>query len=206
MIDGNWAIFCYGAKHKWIGTITYAGYTFASDQTDPLQFIVDQEQGYVYVKGKGSVTLPDKTIIAFPGLAGTIPTGSPTSARLEVIHYPNPAKFQSGGASGAAYTCVYKTSVKAIGTGVQIEKFGTYFWANNQWVHNTSNNQPWSPQEFADWYSCPGAYIGPGQECSDPNNWNGSDTPGLTKVKWYYIGVDDNGNEVQGESVIECQP
>lgn len=140
-------------------------------------------------------------------LAGTIPTGSPTSARLEVIHYPNPAKFQSGGVSGSAYTCAYKTSVKANETGVRIEKFGMYFWENNQWVHSTSNNgQPWSPQDFADWYSCPGAYIGPGQECSDPNNWSGTDAPGLTKGKWYYIGVDDNGNEVQGESVIECQP
>jgi WD40 repeat protein len=129
------------------------------------------------------------------------------TAILEVTHYPNPAKFQPGGASGGAYTCAYKTSVKAIGAGVRIEKFGMYFWENNQWVHSTSNNgQPWSPEEFANWYSCPGAYIGPGQECSDPNNWNGADTPNLTKGKWYYIGVDDNGNEVQGEAVIECQP
>jgi WD40 repeat protein len=130
-----------------------------------------------------------------------------TSTQLEVTQNPNPAKFQPGGASGGAYTCAFKTSVKAVGAGVRIEKFGVYYWENNQWVHSTSNNgQPWPPEDFADWYSCPGAYIGPGQECSDPNNWTGADTPYLSKGKWYYVGVDDTGNEVQGEAVIECQP
>lgn len=136
-------------------------------------------------------------------LRGTITTNT----LLEVTHYPSPAKFQPGGSSGSAYTCAFKTSVKAIRAGVHIEKFGAYFWENNQWVHSTSNNgQPWSSDEFADWYSCPGAYIGPGQECYDPNNWIGGDSSNMTKSKWYYIGVDDNGNALQGEAIIECQP
>jgi WD40 repeat protein len=129
------------------------------------------------------------------------------TTQLEVTHNPNPAQFQPMGASGSAYTCAFKTSVKAVGAGVRIKKFGMYFWENNQWVHSASNNgQPWLPEDFSDWYSCPGAYIESGQECSDPNNWTGADTPFLSKGKWYYVGVDDNGNEVQGEAVIECQP
>jgi len=63
MLNGGWAVFCYGAKHTWIGTLTYAGYTFASDANDPLKFIVDENKGYVYVGGKGSVTSPDGSII-----------------------------------------------------------------------------------------------------------------------------------------------
>ena len=128
-------------------------------------------------------------------------------AQLEVTYNPDPAKFQPGGASGGPYTCAYKTTVRAVGVGVRITKFGMYFLENNHWVHSPSNNgQPWSPQDFSDWYSCPGAYIGAGQACSDPNNWSGADTPNPSQGKWYYLGVDDNGNEVQGEAIIECQP
>ncbi len=145
-------------------------------------------------------------VTASPTSIPKTPEGAPATVQLGVTHYPNPAKFEPGGASGYAYTCAYKTSVKAIGAGVRIEKFDMYFWENDQWVSSSNNGQPWSPENFADWYSCPGAYISPDQECSDPNNWNGTDTPSLTKGKWYYIGVDDNGHEVQGEAVIECQP
>jgi hypothetical protein len=59
-------LWCYGAKHTWIGKLTYAGYTFASDENDPLQFVVDKNKGYAYIKGKGAVTLPDGTIVPLP--------------------------------------------------------------------------------------------------------------------------------------------
>ena len=65
-INGSWVVFCWGARHTWIGTLTYAGYTFSSDEKDPLQFMFDRDRGYVYVGGTGSVTLPDKTIVMFP--------------------------------------------------------------------------------------------------------------------------------------------
>jgi hypothetical protein len=146
----------------------------------------------------GSVTISYDNI----DLRGT----TTANTLLEGTHSPSPAKFQPGGSSRSTYTCAFKTSVEAIRAGVRIENFGAYFWENNQWVHSTSNNgQPWSSEVFADWYSCPGAYIGPGQECSDPNNWIGGDSSTTSKSKWYYVGVDDNGNEVQGEAVIECQ-
>ena len=66
MINGNWAVFCYGAKHTWIGVLTYEGYTFASDADDPLQFQVTASQGYVYIKGIGTVTMPDGTQVNLP--------------------------------------------------------------------------------------------------------------------------------------------
>jgi len=71
MLNGGWALFCYGAKHTWIGTLTYGGYTFASDESDPLQFMVDQYRGYVYVQGKGVVTLPDGTQVTLPSGEGS---------------------------------------------------------------------------------------------------------------------------------------
>jgi len=66
MRNSTWVIWCYGAKHTWIGTLTYAGFTFASDASDPLQFIIDQNRGYVYLAGKGSVTSPDGAVVSLP--------------------------------------------------------------------------------------------------------------------------------------------
>ena len=62
---GRLVLWCYGAKHTWIGKLTYAGYTFDSDKDDPLQFMVDEDKGYVYVKGKGTVTMPDGRVKKF---------------------------------------------------------------------------------------------------------------------------------------------
>ncbi len=59
-------LFCYGAKHTWIGTLTYGGYTFISDKDEPLQFMVDKDKGYVYVKGKGTVKMPDGKTVKLP--------------------------------------------------------------------------------------------------------------------------------------------
>jgi hypothetical protein len=59
-------VWCYDARHTWIGTLTYADYTFASDASDPLVFVVKENQGYVYMGGKGSVTEPDGTVVNLP--------------------------------------------------------------------------------------------------------------------------------------------
>jgi hypothetical protein len=186
----------YGAKITIMETVTIKGKTYPAGS----MLTVDKDLNWVQVASTANIAPASSA-------AGAIPTKSLTVAQIKVTHNPNPAKFLPGGASESAYTCAYKSSVMAIGTGVRIEKFGMYFWENNQWVHSTSNNgQPWSAQDFADWYSCPGSYIKAGQEYSDPNNWSGTDAPSLTKGKWYYAGVDDNGNDVQGEAVIECQP
>ena len=64
--DGQMVLWGYGAKHTWIGKLVYAGYTFDSDANDPLQFRVDREKGYVYVKGKGVVIEPDGKKVSLP--------------------------------------------------------------------------------------------------------------------------------------------
>ena len=66
MINSQFVVFCYGAKTTWIGTLTYVGYTFASDAADPLQFTVVRDQGYVYTGGKGTVTSPDGSVVTLP--------------------------------------------------------------------------------------------------------------------------------------------
>ncbi len=59
MIDGQFAFWCYGARHTWIGTIEYEDYTFTSDENDPMQFMVVEDIGYNFIGGVGTVTYPD---------------------------------------------------------------------------------------------------------------------------------------------------
>lgn len=63
-MNGQLAVWCYGAKHQWIGTIDYEGYIFASDENDPLQFEIDKDAGYKFVAGVGTLTYPDGTQIS----------------------------------------------------------------------------------------------------------------------------------------------
>jgi hypothetical protein len=63
--NGNSSSWCNGAKHTWIGKVSYNGYVFDSDENSPLQFKLDKS-GYVYIAGKGSVTMPDGTTVTLP--------------------------------------------------------------------------------------------------------------------------------------------
>jgi hypothetical protein len=72
IIDGKLAVFCFGAKHTWIGELTYKGYTFASSASDPLQFQVVQGRGYVYSRGAGVVTFPDGMQVRLPVAAAGV--------------------------------------------------------------------------------------------------------------------------------------
>lgn len=65
LLDVRHGNYCHKAKHTLIGEVTLFEYVFNSDKNDPLQFIVDKDRGYVYVKGKGTITTPSgkKTIL-----------------------------------------------------------------------------------------------------------------------------------------------
>ncbi len=62
MRGGNFVLWCPGAKHTWIGSLTYEGYTFASDENDPLTFTLDIQGAYQYVSGTGQVIHGSETI------------------------------------------------------------------------------------------------------------------------------------------------
>jgi len=66
IINGQHTLWCYGAKHTWIGKLTYAGYTFDSDKDSPLQFVIDKDTGYLYVKGQGTVIFPNGKVKKLP--------------------------------------------------------------------------------------------------------------------------------------------
>jgi len=63
--NGYSSAWCEGAKHTYKGKVAFDGYTFESDGASPLQFEVDKTN-YVYVTGKGTITMPDGTIVSLP--------------------------------------------------------------------------------------------------------------------------------------------
>jgi HEAT repeat protein len=61
--DGKTMIWCDGARHTIVGTLEFHGYRFASDSYDPLVFRVSAERGYVYERGRGTVTTPAREAV-----------------------------------------------------------------------------------------------------------------------------------------------
>ncbi|MCX5886029.1 MAG: hypothetical protein NT096_09005 [Proteobacteria bacterium] len=76
-----------GAIHRFKGTVNgtaldrmsqfrdsgFTGYVFEGDETDPLTFRCTYGKGYVYVGGKGSVTLKDGKRVALGGSSASSP-------------------------------------------------------------------------------------------------------------------------------------
>jgi hypothetical protein len=63
--NSRMTIWCEGIEHVWLGKLTYEKHTFDSSINDPLRFLLVAD-GYKYVGGTGTVTLPDGTNVTFP--------------------------------------------------------------------------------------------------------------------------------------------
>ena len=137
---GKLTVWCYGAKHTWMGKLTYEGYIFASDENSPLQFQVDNSKGYLYLAGKGSVTFTDGKTVQLPpptqassadgaapaagtAVAGTKPTAAPaTSAPSSSGSVWKGVPIMSGATEGAEWDAEdYHFLINA--TAAQIQQF-----------------------------------------------------------------------------------
>jgi hypothetical protein len=125
---------------------------------------------------------------------------------LQVVHTPDKVRADHDGPSGRAFTWSYKTSVTATNGSVVIVEFGSFIWHKDKWVFSSYTGKPFTSQDFADWYSCPGAKLVEGQTFSDGSNWSGGDILRADKMRWYYIGVTPDGHRVKGEAVVEILP
>lgn len=59
-------IWAHGVKHTWIGRHEVQDHIFEGDPGWPLVFRVDKDKGYVYLRGRGTVTTPDGRVIRLP--------------------------------------------------------------------------------------------------------------------------------------------
>lgn len=88
-VDGGQIhLWCNGAKHTWIGRHENIQGVIAlidSDKENPLQFKIDKEKGYVYQKGKGTVTMSDGKVIKLPISVGVGLKDSITPSRSTTL-------------------------------------------------------------------------------------------------------------------------
>jgi hypothetical protein len=124
---------------------------------------------------------------------------------LKVVHDPQPslATETPGSKRRWRYTWFFKTTVRATDSDVKLTEFGAYSWVGGEWVFNTITGKPFTPKDFTDWYSCPGAALKKGKDYTDPNNWVTGNVLLASKSRWYYIGVDASGRRVKGAAVSE---
>ena len=129
------------------------------------------------------------------------------SVGLKVVHVPNPASATETGKSErrSKYTWWFKTTVTSTGQEVKILEFGAYVWHEGKWVFANFSGKPFSPRDFAEWYSCPDGVIKQGNAYSDPTNWGSAPELAARKTRWYYIGIDGKGRRVKGEAVMELK-
>lgn len=108
--------FAHGSTHIWMGTGNRIfGYVLDSDPNDPLVFQVDRQKGYFYVKGAGSVTMPNGTIVRLP--LPPLPLGASVSAPPHVVGpKPSPAgKVTLNVASIPSGSEVFVASLRELG-------------------------------------------------------------------------------------------
>ena len=122
---------------------------------------------------------------------------------IRVIHQPNPVSARTGGPSGRRYTWVYETRVEAIDRELRIVDFRAFNWVDGHWRFSNFTGKPFTSDNFASWYGCPGARLQPGKPVADSSNWSGSDELQATKGRWIYIGEDARGNRYRGDAVVE---
>lgn len=63
-------VWCRGALHTWLGgshaVSTRAIRTIESDAQNPLQFRIEENSSYRYLKGRGSITMRDGSLVKYP--------------------------------------------------------------------------------------------------------------------------------------------
>lgn len=103
----------------------------------------------------------------------------------------------------------FKTEVSAIDRPLTIRQFGIAAWNGKRWIL-PSNQEKYNcgvsdQASFIKWYNCPNARIEPGRPAADPENWAGNQVRQPFKQKWFFIGVDSDGQRFKGEAIVELR-
>lgn len=122
---------------------------------------------------------------------------------LEVSHVPNPAEAMVEGPSQRALTWQYETKVQPKVGRVMIVEFGAFTWNGHHRVFSNYTGEPFTQENFAQWYSCPEAIIHEDQSCADTRSWGGADILERRRGLWYYVGVRDVGTRVKGAAEVQ---
>lgn len=122
---------------------------------------------------------------------------------LRVAHSPNPVAAVRGSEAEYPYRWEFSTAVEALHGELTIVEFGAFGLVNGRWRFSNAGGEPFSGQQFAEWYSCPGGALRPGMRAADPKNWSRSKLLRSSRCIWYYIGKDADGKLFRGEAELE---
>jgi len=88
---------------------------------------------------------------------------------------------------------------------VTIIEFGYFVERNGQWEFSLGSEVPctYTSNDFAERYDCPSSELLPGESYSDARNRSIIDCVPEQLVKWYFIGMDAEGNRVKGEATVK---
>ena len=124
---------------------------------------------------------------------------------LSVTLTPDPvsATLDSPSISGVKWE--HNTTVSSMAGPVTILEFGYFVERNGQWEFSHGEEVPrtYTAGDFAKKYGCPGSELKPGKTYSNTMNRSVIDCVPEQMVKWYFIGVDTQGNRVKGEAKVK---
>jgi hypothetical protein len=123
---------------------------------------------------------------------------------LRVTHTPNPVAAVMTQDKNLPFAWEYNTTVEALNAELNIVEFGCFNSSNGKdWRFANMGGQPFSTQQFAEWYSCADGVLEPGKSATDPKNWDRGKVLRSLRCIWYYIGKDPEGKLFRGEAEIE---
>jgi hypothetical protein len=122
---------------------------------------------------------------------------------IEVTHTPDKVYAEEGGGrSGRRYTWLHKTSVRSKVGDLSIVEFGAFLLDRGKWSFGTATGEPFTPADFAEWYSCPNAELVDGATFTDPLNWAGAEVLRESSGLWYFIAENSKGERFKGVSQV----
>jgi hypothetical protein len=119
---------------------------------------------------------------------------------LVVVHNPDAVMETLSGPGGSQWT--HSTTVSSTVGPVTIVEFGCLYEDRGRWHYGTGKEVPFTADEFAKWYGCPGAELRPGESYTDVLNRTLRIGTREQVTKWYFIGLDSKGNRVKGEAGV----
>jgi hypothetical protein len=127
---------------------------------------------------------------------------------IEVIHTPNPVRTPEEPVGEFwPFKWRFRTEVRAIDRPLTVRRFLILGWDGKRFVLDRQqkkfNSGESDGQVFAEWHSCPGGRIAPGNPAVDGSNWAGSYSRKPFKQKWVMIGEDASGKQFKGEAIVE---
>ncbi len=124
---------------------------------------------------------------------------------LSVSHAPDPVRYTSHIPSLSGVNWQYSTTVSSVAGPVTIIEFGYFVERNGQWGLSYGLEVPYTytSSDFAERYGCPNSELQPGGSYTDAQNRSVIDCVPEQMVKWYFIGLNANGDRVKGESNVK---